>query len=480
MAQHLTQLTKVWIPALALAALGCNETHARSTDAGPRDSSVTPDAAQDAGHDAAQDAGHDAGGDASAGKMCAPEVSSPGIYWTCSGPVLGAPIASYTGWATVERSTAHDMVVYVSRERLMPAADDADAGSQASEGQGAHCTLEHPALPTLAVGSKLWLSETHDHDGRGIPRLHDGSQISLREHQSGTVIAAGLDLASSSSTIHSHALDLEQGEFACDVRDDDCRVGGRVAAYELIAHADTPVKVLPGDTAEIQLGGHGYDLSVASSTQVFGGMETLNCADYVVDDRWSVRADLRMRDGSVQLPLEGLPMCMLGNDPGEEPSFGPFGASDVHGSVTYTGKHGSGLQFDAEDGTGFYIERSTLPEPAIGQTFWVDASFFVFVLREKENGAVVSAVAAGSDVAATLSDWLKTSVRFDEACEYETVSGRSGDTQPTHLYTARIASDPETRIEAGRSHQLQLDGHRYDAWFSGVDSFPTLVITRQD
>jgi hypothetical protein len=198
---------------------------------------------------------------------------------------------------------------------------------------------------------------------------------------------------------------------------------------------------------------------------------------------------------TAQLSRGDLPSCKLGNDVGvwRDHSVYKHATSDiVEGEVRYHGKtEAAGYLFDIVDGVGQLGLRewptASVAEPTPGQSFWLNASSWYFVLRESQTGPVVLAGGAFSpegadgdaDHVRLVSQWLGTALALEPDCVYErAMGGFSTPTAPSRLFRVRLGDAPGVRIASGTSARFSIGGVPYDAWVSTERGNVPVTITR--
>ncbi|MET0387662.1 MAG: hypothetical protein ABW321_16955 [Polyangiales bacterium] len=408
------------------------------------------------------------GDDAVGGGVCGGEYEPGGIAWGLSGGWKTAPSsARYQGWAVVERSTEGDLVLVV----------DSAAGSGKVDSLAHAAISAARALPVVPLGSRVWLDVTTDQDFSGIPRRHAGRQLAVRDREGGQLLLAASSVPTELERPASNGVAFRAPVVTCS-EPASCLKDGRETAYSLEVSVDPPQRLAAGEHADIALDGEPYELWLQSAKRTTGTVDD-SCADYVYDDRLWLEADLRAREPEAlisRLTQAELPACTQSNDPtpaiGHEVSGGDLPDRQAT-RVTYRGRERGYLVFERGDDNQTFgvIEPAPLPEPTVGQVYWLLANYFMYVLRETSaSGPIVAAsgtFATQADVADAAAverfgQWLETPFTLEATCLYEPDARRTrGPVVPSHLFTAAIGG---TAIGTGQHTQLALAGTTYDAW----------------
>jgi hypothetical protein len=272
-----------------------------------------------------------------------------------------------------------------------------------SNGMPAHATVDglNP-MPLLSAGTKLWLSATATVSNRcgvvGESLL--GRSFSVRDRQGGTLLFGA---ATNQFDAPASPVQVGAGTPICTaegINPDGCSPGSTVTYSSVILAGDTPVVARDSEAATVSLDGVAYDVRVTAQQRTGG---TVTCADYC--GFGGVALDVQathLTDLIAGLEVGAPPACGQGNDPERDLFFGLYGVplgSTYEGSVTYKGRYASdpteydfaaaGLVGTAGAPTGLEIggAEQLLPEPAVGQSFWLSyPSFRTQALRVAEQG----------------------------------------------------------------------------------------------
>jgi hypothetical protein len=411
------------------------------------------------------------------------------MYWYFTGDwprdVRGA---HYDGWATVERSTPSELVLFAR-----PMAGDDDAGVDDAPSAAHSRIAAQNDLPIITPGSRLWLTFFTDDDFGGIPRRRGGTQLSLRDAANGALLLSHLSLPGTlQDDLTADALTFRAPSERCSRPAECMHDGGRVISYSLEAQADVSVRLNEGEHTRIALAGEASELWLNAAFRRTG---TKRCSDAPLDDRLWVAADVRSLEPEhiiSQLPRGDLPACKLGNDPSLwiDHGVGEHGISEtIEREVRYRGRYETQLVFDLVGDVGYLSisESASLAEPAVGQSFWLSSTYWYFVLRESETGPVVLASGSFSDIGGMVDEasvtligqWLGTALAVEADCVYERIAGNPNrPTGPSYLFRARFGEAPGFIVTSGTSKRIEIAGLAYDATITTEDTFIPLTITR--
>lgn len=402
------------------------------------------------------------------------------------------PFVRFDGWATVERSSATELIL--AADSQLNGLRDAPASANAN----AHCNIYGRDLPAIAPGARLWLHFSGDFvpgAARALYYRHDfGREMSVRAQPDGPLLLAGITSPAEAGRIETDALTFAEPVELCGMENTNCWVDGRVSQHSLLAIADEPQRVSAGPGSVITLDGMPYALTFVGASQYVGTQrDHAKChPDFSGDIRLWASADLRAVDPQpiiAALDQGVVPACSVGNEPVVDVDASLYGASAstwiADAEIVYRAIENDKYMFDVP-GTEYTFGltlNALQAEPAPGTRYSVSYQFDAFVMRSQPGGEIMAAwmwlpeTPKDRDTIGIFSSWLTLPLTRDQVCPYE--PERSPAEPGQFLRQITFGTQPATAIREGSRGVLSIDGRSYEALVSKVRRATIVWITPQ-
>lgn len=440
----------------------------------------TPSGGKSSGGSAAGGATHggSAGSPGGAPGACGERDSlGPKLYVSVLDPNRQLAAGVHEGRAVVERSTNTELVL--TFEPRDAGTTPESAGSGGDGGTAAAAAVFHakftgvPDAARFAPGAQLWLTLLYSVPTSWFTPPPAWS-ASIRDRENGTLL-----FGASYNDFDSAAAPIQVGARMPTCMgpspDTQCAPTATVTYSSLEVLGDETVVVDDSATETVMLGGVPYDVRIHAQQQ--SSTDPPRCVDYVAPGGVTLDIGALHLDELVKtLDVDTAPACSQGNDPSIAFDFSFYGVDSettYEGPIAYRGRdpnNEGAYEFDAPGLTGTTDLAPTvsivgaaglLPEPAVGQEFWLSyQGTRVHALRESQSGPVLLAQgwSFGTEVQRLATDFgnvLGVPMRVEDVCEYTPVSP---------LRDTIFETVPEVRVPSGTAGTLVIDGHTSRVW----------------
>lgn len=386
----------------------------------------------------------------------------------------------HEGPAVVERSTNAELILtFEPRDAGMTSGSAGSGGDDGTGGAAAAATVFHttftgmPEAARFVPGTKLWLTLLYSLPASPFS-LPAPWSASIRDRKNGTLVfgASYHDFDSAAAPIKVGA---QTPTCTGPSPDTQCAPSAAVTYSSLEVLGDQTVVVDDSATETVTVDGVPYEVRIHAQQQ--SSAEPPKCVDYISPGGVTLDIEATNLDELVKtLDVDTVGMCSQGYDPSIAFFFDFYGMdidSTYEGLISYRGRDpnsASAYDFDVPGLTSttdlpptLTIDGATalLPEPAIGQEFWVlYQGTRVQVLRESQTGPVLLAQGwdFGNEMPRLAEDFgnaLGVPLRIEDACEYA---------PGNPLRDTIFETVPEVRVPSGTAGTLVIDGHTSRVW----------------
>jgi hypothetical protein len=378
----------------------------------------------------------------------------------------------YDGPATIERSTAEELVI-----AFQPSGVPLPMHASLRR-------LDRMPMP-LPLGAQVWLTKNPAGDPVDQPFYYPPPSwsIAVRDGQDGRLL---LGAAYNPTGAIESPVALGTLSAACTTDDPDgCNRYGTRTYSTVDVLGDATVSIADSQTATVAIGGIDYDVRV-SAQRVVAGTQSGGCADWQAIGGLAIDAQAKdLTSLAASLPAGAVPACAQGNADSkhisvflyEVPNNTPY-----DGPVFYSGRSTERsncylfevVGLTSATGAPPHLEVCAAPdvfgEPAPQQELWATMpSSSVGVLRGPQRGPLLLAVAStaapipASD-AAQIEQTFGVAVASQRRCDYAALD-TAGSVRP--LWDVVFATTPPVTAPSDAITSIQIAGTAHRVWQDG-------------